>query len=194
MIRINLLGVPKQKKGKRQSISVPTMAGDGPSPLVALLVVALIAGGLNYYYYQRINKQHEKIQADLATADRETARLSNVKAAYLEKQKQADMYKRRFDVIDQLKAQQSGPVKLLAMVGDTVNKTDAVWLNTMTDDGASISINGVALSHVAVANLMTNLRKSGYFKNIELKETQQDDQVKDMQAFNFTLVCEKTKA
>jgi len=194
MIRINLLGVPKQKKGKRQSISVPTMAGDCPSPLVALLVVALIAGGLNYYYYQRINKQHEKIQADLATADRETARLSTVKAAYLEKQKQADMYKRRFDVIDQLKAQQKGPVDLLAAIGNTVNKTDAVWLNTMTDDGASISLNGVALSHVAVANLMTNLKKSGYFKNIELKETQQDDGVKDMQAFNFTLVCEKTKA
>lgn len=192
MIRINLLGIPKQKRGKRQ-VSVPVMSGDGPSPLVALLVIAVIVAGGNYWYYSRITKQHEKIQADNTEADTQIRRLAQVKERYLEKQKQADMYKRRFDVIDQLKAQQAGPVNLLAMVGDTVNKTDAVWLNTMTDDGAAVSIDGVALSNVAVANLMTNLRKSGHFKSVELKQTQQDDVVKDLQAFVFTLICEKQK-
>jgi len=192
MIRINLLGIPKQKKGKRQ-ISVPVISGDGPSPMIAAVVVfALVAGG-NYYYYWRINSQHEQIQADIAAADMETKRLGQVKAAFLEKQKQADVYKRRFDVIDQLKAQQKGPVTLLAMIGDTVNKTDAVWLNAMTDDGAVVAVDGVALSHVAVANLMTNLRNSGQFKSVELKQTQQDEVVKDLQAFVFTLVCEKQK-
>lgn len=192
MIRINLLGIPKQKKGKRQ-ISVPVMSGDGPSPMIAAVVVfALVAGG-NYYYYWRINSQHEQIQADIAAADMETKRLGQVKAAFLEKQKQADVYKRRFDVIDQLKAQQKGPVTLLAMIGDTVNRTDAVWLNAMTDDGAVVAVDGVALSHVAVANLMTNLRNSGQFKSVELKQTQQDEVVKDLQAFVFTLVCEKQK-
>ncbi len=190
MIRINLLGVPKQKRGKRQ-ISVPVVTGDGPSPLIAAVVVFAIAAAGNYYYFWKINKQHEKITADITAADVETKRLSQVKAAFLEKQKQADMYKRRFDVIDQLKAQQKGPVTLLAMVGDTVNRTDAVWLNSMSDDGPSVSVEGVALSHVAVANLMTNLRASGQFKSVELKQTQQDEVVKDLQAFVFTLVCEK---
>ena len=36
-----------------------------------------------------------------------------------------------------------------------------------------------------------NLKKSGYFKTIELKETWQDESVKEYQAFTFTLVCEK---
>jgi len=64
----------------------------------------------------------------------------------------------------------------------------------MKDQGASIDIEGLALSQDAVANLITNLQKTGFFKNVEIKETFQDDSVKDMQAFLFTLSCEKAKS
>jgi len=57
-----------------------------------------------------------------------------------------------------------------------------------------VDIEGMALSTDAVANLMQNLQKTGFFRNIEIKETYQDDQVKDMQAFQFTLTCEKAKS
>jgi len=50
------------------------------------------------------------------------------------------------------------------------------------------------LSTGAVANLIANLQKTGYFRNVEIKETFQDDTVKDMQAFQFTLTCEKGKS
>ena len=46
----------------------------------------------------------------------------------------------------------------------------------------------------AVASLILNLQKTGYFKNIEIKETFQDDTYKEMQAFQFTLTCEKAKS
>jgi Tfp pilus assembly protein PilN len=61
----------------------------------------------------------------------------------------------------------------------------------MGDDGKEISVDGMALSTTAVANLISNLKKSGYFKNVELKETLQDDSIKEYQAFTFTLICEK---
>ncbi len=61
----------------------------------------------------------------------------------------------------------------------------------LKDQGASVDIEGMALSTDAVANLITNLQKTGYFRNIEIKETFQDDTVKDMQAFQFVLTCEK---
>jgi Tfp pilus assembly protein PilN len=64
----------------------------------------------------------------------------------------------------------------------------------MKDTGASIDITGMALSTDAVADLIANLQKTGYFKNIEIKETYQDEQVKDMQAFQFQLTCEKGKS
>jgi Tfp pilus assembly protein PilN len=69
-----------------------------------------------------------------------------------------------------------------------------VWLNNMKDQGANVDIEGMALSEDAVANLISNLQKTGYFKNVEIKESMQDDQVKDMQAFVFTLTCEKGKS
>jgi len=94
-------------------------------------------------------------------------------------------------VIDQLRARQSGPVDLLAMIGNTVSSTDAVWLDSMKEEGNTISIQGSALSLNAVANLMENLKRSVYFRNVEIKESYQDDSVKDMQSFIFTLVCEK---
>jgi len=82
----------------------------------------------------------------------------------------------------------------MSMVGDTINSTEEVWLNTMKDSGTSVDIEGMALSTDAVANLIANLQKTGYFKNIEIKETYQDDSYKDMQAFQFTLSCEKGKS
>jgi Tfp pilus assembly protein PilN len=97
------------------------------------------------------------------------------------------------DVIEQLHANQSGPVNLLATIGNTVNSTDAVWLNTMTDDGQNVNIKGVALSVHNIADLMRNLQNTGYFRNVEIKESYQDETVKDMQAFIFTLVCEKAQ-
>jgi len=45
-----------------------------------------------------------------------------------------------------------------------------------------------------VASLIQNLQKTGHFSNIEIKETYQDDGIKDMQAFQFTLTCEKAKS
>ena len=64
----------------------------------------------------------------------------------------------------------------------------------MKDQGANISIQGMALSTDAVANLIQNLQKTGFFKTIEIKETYQDESVKDMQAFQFELTCEKGKS
>jgi Tfp pilus assembly protein PilN len=87
-----------------------------------------------------------------------------------------------------------GPVNLLNTIGETVNGTEAVWLSTMKDQGTSVNIEGMALSTDAVANLIQNLQKTGYFKTIEIKETYQDDQLKEMQAFQFSLTCEKLKA
>jgi len=100
------------------------------------------------------------------------------------------MYERRVRVIDELKAAQSGPVNLLNMVADTINSTDAIWLETLTNDGKTLTFTGTALSPNAVADLMANLRKSGAFKTVEIKETLQDAQIKEVQAFKFELNCE----
>jgi type IV pilus assembly protein PilN len=192
MIRINLLGIAKPKNRRAGAPPAPAIEiGDVGSPMVKILVAVLVAAAVNGYEWYYLNHKAQTIASKMAVAEQENRELADVKAKYLERQKQADNYKRRVDVIDQLRAAQHGPVDLLNTIGDTINGTEAVWLSTMKDQGAQISIEGMALSTDAVANLIANLQKTGYFKNIEIKETYQDDQVKNMQAFQFTLTCEK---
>jgi type IV pilus assembly protein PilN len=168
--------------------------GDVGSPKMKVLVVLVLAGLVNAGYWYQLDKQHKDIAAKMEVALRKNAELADVKARYMERQREAENYKRRVDVIDQLRAAQAGPVNLLNTIGQTVNSTEAVWLNSMKDQGTSVDIDGMALSNDAVASLISNLQKTGYFSNIEIKETYQDDTFKEMQAFNFTLTCEKAKS
>jgi type IV pilus assembly protein PilN len=156
--------------------------------------VLLIAGALNAGYWYQLDREKKSIEVQARLAEQKNRELADIKVRYLERQRQAEAYKRRVDVIDQLRNNQTGPVGLLSMIADTVNSTEAVWLNSMQDQGANVAIDGTALSSDAVANLISNLQKTGFFRNIEIKESYQDESVKDMQAFQFTLTCEKAKS
>ncbi|MGC2184314.1 MAG: PilN domain-containing protein [Terriglobales bacterium] len=195
MIRINLLGAQKGKNKRSAASAAAVMeVGDVGSPKMKVLVVLVLAALVNAGYWYQLDKEHRDIAAKMEVAMRKNAELADVKARYMERQREAENYKRRVDVIDQLRAAQGGPVNLLNTIGQTVNNTEAVWLNSMKDSGTSVDIDGMALSTDAVASLISNLQKTGYFSNIEIKETYQDDTFKEMQAFNFTLTCEKAKS
>jgi len=198
MIRINLLENSKGKNKRAGGSSGPVMPamemGDMGSPRLKLLAILVVTGLLNFGYWYRLDRQEQSIAKQMQAAEQKNRELADIKVRYLERQRQADSYKRRVDVIDQLRKNQTGPVDLLNMIGDTVNNTEAVWLNSMKDQGASIDIDGTALSNDAVASLIANLQKTGRFRNVEIKETYQDDKVKEMQAFQFTLTCEKGKS
>ncbi|HUM06490.1 MAG TPA: PilN domain-containing protein [Terriglobales bacterium] len=196
MIKINLLETSKGK-GKRggSAPALPTMEmGDMGSPKLKILIIVVIVGLGNLGYWYRLDNLSKQIDAKMKFAEQKNRELADVKAKFLDRQNQANVYKRRVDVIDGLRQNQTGPVNLLAMMGETVNNTEAVWLSKMDDQGPSVSLEGTALSTDAVANLIANLQKTGFFKNVEIKETFQDEQVKDMQAFQFTLTCDKAAA
>ncbi len=194
MIRINLLGIPKKTTrggGRRASTVAATGGGgEGSSTLILGLIFAgalAVLIGLAHVWVQR---EHDVLEKNLQKAVLENQRLADVKAKYEASKKKADMYERRVRVIDELKSAQSGPVDLLNLVADTINSTDAVWLETMTNDGKTLNFTGMALSPNSVADLMANLRKTGAFRTVEIKETAQDNAVKEVQAFKFELICE----
>lgn len=195
MIRINLLGIPKPRKGKRGGGggggSMPAMSGEGPGAIIfVILGVVFGLGAAGYLGYSAMSES-SRLTKEIEMANQEGARLQTVKVKYEQRKKEAEAFERRVKVIDSLRAEQSGPVNMLTTVGDMVNNTDAVWLNDMNETQNNININGVALTTNAVANLMTNLKRSGYFKSVEIKVAAQDAAVKDMTNFTFTLICEK---
>jgi Tfp pilus assembly protein PilN len=190
MIRINLLGIPRKTRGKRAA-AVSAGGGEGSSTVImGVVVLGALAVGI-FMANLWVNKEHDSLEKDWQKAVVENQRLAEVKAKYDASKRKTDVYERRVRVIDELKALQAGPMDILNLVADTVNRTEAVWLETMTDDGKNLTFTGTALSPNAVADLMANLRKTGAFKTVEIKETAQDSQVKEVQAFKFELICEK---
>jgi type IV pilus assembly protein PilN len=195
MIRINLLEAPKPKNKRSALPSMPSMeVGDVGSPRLKVLIAFGLAVAFNLYTWYHLDAQKKDIASKMAQAETQNRQLADVKVRYMARQREAENYKRRVDVIDQLRNNQTGPVNLMAMVGETINNTEAVWLNNVKDQGTSVDIEGMALSSDAVANLISNLQKTGYFRNVEIKESIQDETIKDMQAFQFTLTCEKSKS
>src|ERR1700740_2344886 len=130
MIRINLLesAKGKNKRAGGGGPAMPTMEmGDVGSPKLKVLIVLLVAGLGNFAYWYHLDKQSQTIAKQMQAAEQKNRELSDVKARFMERQRQADNYKRRVDVIDSLRAAQNqGPVNLLAMLGETVNGTEAV--------------------------------------------------------------------
>ncbi len=71
MIKINLLGVPKPKRGKRSGGSAaPEMGGggEGMNPLIPLVLAALVCASGVYYLYNQQVKRADKIAADKISA------------------------------------------------------------------------------------------------------------------------------
>jgi len=192
MIRINLLATAKAKKGRGgRRFAMPRMTTDGPSPLFAGLALAVVFGAGLFMYHGKLQRRQDQLQKEITENTQRIASLQKVKQAYLQRQKDYDAFKKRFDVIDELRASQVGPVPLLTTISETVNASDGVWLLTMRDEGAKISLEGIALGPVQVAKLMTNLKNSGYFNSVELSDTAQKGD-SSIETFSFHLVCEKT--
>src|SRR5437867_11076413 len=111
---------------------------------VAVASVLLVMFNLVYWY--KLDREKQSIATEMTADEQKNHELAGVKARYLERQKQAENYKRRVDVIDQLRAQQAGPVNLLNTIGSTVNSTEAGWLESMIDAGNSVDIKGMDCS------------------------------------------------
>jgi Tfp pilus assembly protein PilN len=93
-------------------------------------------------------------------------------------------------VIEGLQRNRTGGQELLEAIANTVSRTDTLWLTTVDRKGDSLTINGSAGSINAVANYITQLKRSGYFQSVEILESHQDDTNKAVEIFNFSLTAQ----
>ena len=73
------------------------------APMVQVAAVLLIAGALNAGYWYQLDREKKSIEAQCPKAEQKNRELADIKVRYMERQQQADAYKRRVDVIDQLR-------------------------------------------------------------------------------------------
>jgi Tfp pilus assembly protein PilN len=129
--------------------------------------------------------------ADYAVTKGKIAELEEqIQQKQAEKAQMAQLQKDIIKVIEDLRTNQSGPVKMLQAIGRTVSLTETLWLTSMKESGGNqIEFKGLAGSMNAVADFITNLDGSGYFQDVEMKETIQQAQRQGVSNFTFTLTA-----
>jgi Tfp pilus assembly protein PilN len=184
MIRINLLG---RTRPKAQRATVPIEA----TLQYVLLAIALVVSiGALWGHYILLDRENTKIVAHIQKQTGEKARLEQLKQQVDNFEKQRVILQQKIGVIEGLQRNRTGGQELLEAIANTVSRTDTLWLVSVDRKGDALTINGAAGSINAVANYITQLRRSGYFQSVEIKESHQDDTNKAVQIFLFTLSAE----
>jgi Tfp pilus assembly protein PilN len=143
-----------------------------------------------YGHYLLLDRENTKVAAHIQKQTAEKARLEQLKVQVDNYEKQRAILQTRIGVIEGLQRNRTGGQELLEAIANTVSRTDTLWLTSVDRKGDDLTINGQAGSINAVANYITQLRRSGYFKTVEIKESHQDDTNKTVQIFIFSLTAQ----
>jgi type IV pilus assembly protein PilN len=158
MIRINLLPVRVSKK-----------ATAGKQQLV--LFVALVLAGYvgNFLWAQsrsgEVKQRQQKVQKtrdEIVQLDRIIGEVKNIK-------EQQAALREKLDILADLKAGRSGPVKMMDALATLTPKR--LWITKLDEKGGVASISGQATTFDDVSNFMTALKQNPQFTNVELQKT-----------------------
>jgi type IV pilus assembly protein PilN len=181
MIRINLLGQSRPKASKQ---AVPLEATLQIMLGIAALLIAVVVLWVTYASQKR---ELDATNARIASLKAEKTSLQQVKQEVDQFEAQKKALQTRIDVIEELQKNRSGAQELLQMVANTVVRVDELWLTSLDRKGNTLEIAGEAGSINAVANFITQLKRSGYFDQIEIKEAKEDDVAKAVTTYGFTM-------
>jgi type IV pilus assembly protein PilN len=181
MIRINLLGQARPKATKQ---AVPLEATLQIVLGIAALLIAFVVLGVTY-----TSQKHEldATNSRILALKAEKTSLQQVKQEVEQFEAQKRALQTRIDVIEELQKNRSGAQELLQMVANTVVRVDQLWLTSLERKGDTLQIAGEAGSVNAVANFITQLKRSGYFDKIEIQEAKEDDVAKTVTTYGFTM-------
>jgi len=184
MIRINLLGRARPKAARQ---AVPLESTVQVASLAAALLVAF---GALYYQWHSMNTEATEVRAHIQKQTGEKNRLEELKAQVDDFERQKSVLQTRINIIEELQRNRTGGQELLDALANTVTRSDTLWLTSLERKGNELTILGSAGSINAVANFITQMKHSGYFANVEIKQSQQDEKNAAIQMFQFTLTAQ----
>lgn len=173
MIRINLLGRGKVKAVKAKKIRT---ASNQAIQLIMAISVVVISVGIVFVWERALVKQEEEISRQIVQAKKEKVRQEGLLKENEAFEKRRKLLETRINVIESLKKNQSGPVRVLDVLSDCIQRSEGVWLRELTQKDNLITINGTAIgSPDNIADFMTNLARVGNFRNVNLVNLMEDN-------------------
>jgi Tfp pilus assembly protein PilN len=183
MIRINLCGQARPKAAKQ---SVPL---ESTLQIILGIAAVAIAAIVLFVMYSSEKRDLDATEARISALKAERTQLQQIKQEVDSFEQQKRILQTQIDVIEGLQKNRTGAQELLQMVANTVVRVDQLWLTTLERKGDSLSIAGEAGNIDAVANFITQLKRSGYFDKIEIQEAKEDDVVKNVTTYGFTMTA-----
>jgi type IV pilus assembly protein PilN len=166
LIKINLVreGRAVRGAGAAPATAVGMPSGGGASNANNIIVGALtvlgilVAAGYWFITDQRRDSRQEMADQRQQEADKLEAIIAEVEAY----QRRKDNLQQRIDLINQLKQNQKGPVRIMDQVSRDL--PDLVWLDNMGITGGRITLAGRGLNPNAIALFIENIKNDPYFE------------------------------
>ena len=170
MIKINLVREGRAVRGAGAGAGPAISVGGGAAPanLNNILIIGLVGAALlaaaGYWFLTRqtLKSRTETVEVKQAEAQKLEQIIKEVEA--FEKRKAS--LQQRIDLINQLKQNQKGPVRIMDRISQDL--PDLVWLEAMSVDQGKITINGRGLNPNAVANFVENVKNDPFFEEPQL--------------------------
>jgi type IV pilus assembly protein PilN len=167
LIKINLVREGRAVRGAGAApvaAGVPGVGGPAASKLNNILVAGLLGlgvlVGLGYWFLQKreLSNREEIVAQRTVEAEKLEAIIKEVE----EYQARKDNLQQRIDLINQLKQNQKGPVRIMDQISKDL--PDLVWLDSMSISGGRITLAGRGLNPNAIALFIENVKNDPYFE------------------------------
>ncbi|MDA8099398.1 MAG: PilN domain-containing protein [Nitrospiraceae bacterium] len=162
MIKINLL--PTKRKPPRKVTEFQKQA------IIAVAVLGGVGGALAFYYVN-LNSRIAERQQQLAAAQAQVLKQENMLKAVQNVEEERKKVLEKIGVIDQLKKNQQGPVRML----DEISKAlpNGVDLVSLTEKEGNVELTGDSFSNEEIVRFVENLKASPFLGDVSLLESKQ---------------------
>ncbi len=184
MIRVNLIGDKSAATKSRKAKA----ARHQPLNLLPVLWVGVLAASaaFGYFWYTGVTGRLDTLNTSIAEAEAQRARLESVIAEGEVYENRIESLRSRVAAIEGLQRRQGSPVVALDMISHAVEQIEYLWLTSLSQNNTDVSISGTGTSQFAIADFMTSLENTGYFRNLSLGSIQSSGPDR----FTFNLSCE----
>lgn len=175
MIKINLLpGKEKKKIGVKKEIIVF---------FASLAVLLLLLVGVHW----KMSREKDEMVTQINKMKEEIAYYKKLNAEVTKAKEAQKVLQEKLNVIDKLRKEKASPVRILDEL--SIHKPERLHLESLKKQGSKLNLEGLAMDDETIANFMTNLRNSKFFKSVDLVVSEQVEQSK-IKLKKFTLSCE----
>jgi len=185
MIRINLLKPEEKDLKETPAIPMPKIRKEKKFPVSYLIFLLLIIVVVALYLMQRNAINKERLLLQEAQEEKNSLQYVTEKLEQLEQQKTT--LQRKINLINNLKAQQSIPVRIMDELSEHI--PEWVWLIEVKYEEQILEIKGRALSNNLIADYIFNLENSPFFTNVNLISSTQKSE-RSSQYLEFTLTAQ----